>query len=215
MNFLDDPEELMPEERLREIAAILATGYLRLTRRRPERVADLCEKYREVFDEEIRSRHKGFLQKRITWRPQANEEGGSASASRSSARDIRQEPRVVSGTKRRARAGGHSPISGPRGPPLDRWPNADSQAADSSIVAVTRISERTSDSLALRVDLPATTSEKSGKTLSRRKRYQTGPASGKRFLPLARGQLHPHLAVTHCSAVGSPPPMGRDLGNPG
>jgi hypothetical protein len=74
MDFLGDPEEMMPEERLREIAAILATGYLRLRGRRPERVAELREKYREVLDEETPSRHKSFLQKRIIWPPQANEE---------------------------------------------------------------------------------------------------------------------------------------------
>ncbi len=30
MDFLDDPEEMKTEERLAEVAAILATGYLRL-----------------------------------------------------------------------------------------------------------------------------------------------------------------------------------------
>jgi len=39
-------------------------------------VAELREKYREVFGEECRSRHKDFLRKRIVWRLQANEEGG-------------------------------------------------------------------------------------------------------------------------------------------
>jgi len=39
-------------------------------------VAELREKYQEVFGEECRSRHKDFLRKRIAWRLQANEEGG-------------------------------------------------------------------------------------------------------------------------------------------
>jgi hypothetical protein len=30
MDFLDDPDEMTPEARLREVAAILAAGYLRL-----------------------------------------------------------------------------------------------------------------------------------------------------------------------------------------
>jgi len=32
VDFLDDPEEMTPEERLHEVAAILAHGYLRLRR---------------------------------------------------------------------------------------------------------------------------------------------------------------------------------------
>ena len=32
MDFLDDPEEMAPEERLGEVAAILAVGYLRTRR---------------------------------------------------------------------------------------------------------------------------------------------------------------------------------------
>ncbi len=39
-------------------------------------VAELREKYAEVFGEESRSRHKDFLRKRIAWRLQANAEGG-------------------------------------------------------------------------------------------------------------------------------------------
>jgi hypothetical protein len=39
-------------------------------------VVELREKYREVFGEDTGSRHKEFLRKRITWRLQANEEGG-------------------------------------------------------------------------------------------------------------------------------------------
>ena len=38
-------------------------------------LADLREKYHEVFREETRSRHKDFLWKRIAWRMQAVEEG--------------------------------------------------------------------------------------------------------------------------------------------
>jgi hypothetical protein len=39
-------------------------------------VPDLRDKYREVFGEETRSSHKGYLLKRILWRIQALEEGG-------------------------------------------------------------------------------------------------------------------------------------------
>ena len=35
-------------------------------------VAELRERYVEVFGEESRSRHKDFLRKRIAWRLQAN-----------------------------------------------------------------------------------------------------------------------------------------------
>jgi hypothetical protein len=33
MDFLDDPEEMIPEARLAEVATLLATGYLRLKTR--------------------------------------------------------------------------------------------------------------------------------------------------------------------------------------
>jgi len=39
-------------------------------------VAELRHRYAEVFGEHTRSSHKEFLRKRITWRLQANEEGG-------------------------------------------------------------------------------------------------------------------------------------------
>ena len=39
-------------------------------------VAELREHYAEAFGESTRSSHKDFLRKRITWRLQANEEGG-------------------------------------------------------------------------------------------------------------------------------------------
>jgi hypothetical protein len=39
-------------------------------------VAELRERYAEIFGEATRSSHKDFLRKRITWRLQANEEGG-------------------------------------------------------------------------------------------------------------------------------------------
>ena len=35
MEFLDDPEEMTPEARQAEVAAILAAGYLRVRRSRP------------------------------------------------------------------------------------------------------------------------------------------------------------------------------------
>ncbi|MBU1699668.1 MAG: hypothetical protein KJ970_09250 [Candidatus Eisenbacteria bacterium] len=36
MDFLENPEEMMPEQRLRELAAILAAGFIRLRNRNPE-----------------------------------------------------------------------------------------------------------------------------------------------------------------------------------
>jgi hypothetical protein len=39
-------------------------------------VAELRERYREVFGEPTKSTHKDFLRKRIAWRLQANAEGG-------------------------------------------------------------------------------------------------------------------------------------------
>jgi hypothetical protein len=39
-------------------------------------VAELRERYADVFGEMTRSRHKDFLRKRITWRLQTNAEGG-------------------------------------------------------------------------------------------------------------------------------------------
>jgi hypothetical protein len=39
-------------------------------------VAELREQYAEIFGEVTRSKHKDFIRKRITWRLQANEQGG-------------------------------------------------------------------------------------------------------------------------------------------
>jgi len=54
-------------------------------------VAELREKYAEVFGEETRSRHKRFLQKRIAWRLQANEEGGLSERALRRARELANE----------------------------------------------------------------------------------------------------------------------------
>ena len=51
-------------------------------------VADLREKYHEVFGEETRSRHKDFLWKRIAWRMQANEEGDLSERAKRRAAEI-------------------------------------------------------------------------------------------------------------------------------
>jgi hypothetical protein len=51
-------------------------------------VAELREKYAEVFREESRSRHKDFLRKRIAWRLQANEEGGLSERARRRAQEL-------------------------------------------------------------------------------------------------------------------------------
>ena len=44
MEFLDDPEEMTPEQRLAEVAAILAAGYLRVPRSRLDPMAPFTEK---------------------------------------------------------------------------------------------------------------------------------------------------------------------------
>jgi hypothetical protein len=54
-------------------------------------VAELREKYAEVFGEETRSHHKDFLRKRITWRLQANEEGGLSDRARRRAEELANE----------------------------------------------------------------------------------------------------------------------------
>ena len=43
MEFLDDPEEMTPEQRLAEVAAILAAGYLRQRRSGLEPMAPFTE----------------------------------------------------------------------------------------------------------------------------------------------------------------------------
>lgn len=51
-------------------------------------VAELREKYQEVFGEETRSRHKDFLRKRVIWRLQANAEGGISERARRRAEEL-------------------------------------------------------------------------------------------------------------------------------
>jgi hypothetical protein len=57
-------------------------------------VADLREKYHEVFGEETRSRHKDFLWKRIAWRMQALEEGGLSERAKRRAAELADEADV-------------------------------------------------------------------------------------------------------------------------
>ena len=54
-------------------------------------VPELRERYAEVFGEESRSRHKRFLQKRIAWRLQANEEGGLSERALRRAEELARE----------------------------------------------------------------------------------------------------------------------------
>ena len=54
-------------------------------------VAELREKYAEVFGEETRSRHKDYLRKRIAWRLQANAEGGLSERALRRARELANE----------------------------------------------------------------------------------------------------------------------------
>ena len=51
-------------------------------------VADLKERYAEVFGEPARSSHKRFLIKRITWRTQALAEGGLSERARKRAMEL-------------------------------------------------------------------------------------------------------------------------------
>jgi hypothetical protein len=53
--------------------------------------AELRERYREVFGEETRSRHKGFLRRRILWRLQANAGGGLSERARRRAAELADE----------------------------------------------------------------------------------------------------------------------------
>ena len=60
MDFLDDPEEMTPEERLREIAAILAVGYLRLRSRDPVLAPTSADKRLDVPGQPSRSLADGL-----------------------------------------------------------------------------------------------------------------------------------------------------------
>ena len=51
-------------------------------------VAQLRQKYAEVFGEATRSRHKDYLLRRIAWRMQANAEGGLSERARQKAREL-------------------------------------------------------------------------------------------------------------------------------
>ena len=54
-------------------------------------VAELREQYAVVFGEHTRSSHKDFLRKRITWRRQANEEGGLSARALSRAEKLAKD----------------------------------------------------------------------------------------------------------------------------
>jgi Protein of unknown function (DUF2924) len=54
-------------------------------------VAALREKYRELFQEETRSRHRGHLFRRIAWRLQALAEGDLSARARRRAQEIAQD----------------------------------------------------------------------------------------------------------------------------
>jgi len=54
-------------------------------------LANLREKFREVFQEEARSRHRGHLFRRIAWRLQALAEGDLTQRARSRASEIAQD----------------------------------------------------------------------------------------------------------------------------
>ena len=52
------------------------------------RVADLQQRYEQVFGEECRSRNKQYLIRRIAWRLQANEEGGLSASTLKKAEEL-------------------------------------------------------------------------------------------------------------------------------
>ena len=54
-------------------------------------VAELRERYAEVFSEPTTSRHKDYLRKRIAWRLQANAEGGLTERARRRAEELADE----------------------------------------------------------------------------------------------------------------------------
>ncbi|MFC1572850.1 DUF2924 domain-containing protein [Candidatus Eisenbacteria bacterium] len=54
-------------------------------------VAELREEYVAVFGETTRSRHKRFLQKRIAWGLQANEQGGLSERALRRARELARD----------------------------------------------------------------------------------------------------------------------------
>src|SRR5450755_2735789 len=58
---------------------------------RRESLAALREKYREVFQEETRSRHREHLFRRIAWRLQALAEGDLSERARGRAQQIAQD----------------------------------------------------------------------------------------------------------------------------
>jgi len=78
-------------------------------------VAELREAYAEVFGEPTRSRHKRYLQKRITWGLQAREQGGLSERARRRARELANEAdlRLLAPKERR-----HA-ITRPFSPPRD------------------------------------------------------------------------------------------------
>ena len=64
------------------------TTYREIQRLSRMTVGELREKYLEVFGEETRSRHKGFLRKRIAWRLQALAEGDLSERARRRAAEL-------------------------------------------------------------------------------------------------------------------------------
>ncbi len=62
--------------------------YAEIERLRDAGVAELQQRYREVYGEEPRSRHRGFLWKRIAWRLQALSEGDLTERARRRAMEL-------------------------------------------------------------------------------------------------------------------------------
>jgi len=76
-------------------------------------VAELREKYAEVFGEETRSRHKQHLLRRIAWGLQANEEGDLSERARHRARELAADSdiRMTPPPPKAKAADGHPKVS--------------------------------------------------------------------------------------------------------
>jgi hypothetical protein len=77
----------MSEERKRMDSALLTE----VENMRRATLAELREKYQELFKEETRSRHRGHLFRRIAWRLQALAEGDLPERARRRAQQIAQD----------------------------------------------------------------------------------------------------------------------------
>jgi hypothetical protein len=76
-------------------------------------LAQLREKYADVFGESTRSRHKAFLIRRILWRLQANEEGDLSARARQRAKELAMgaDVRLTAPKTRATDTAGHTQVA--------------------------------------------------------------------------------------------------------